>query len=230
MPYLYFDVYYLIFIIPALLFTIWAQVHLKSTYAKYGKIYNREGMTGAQAARMILDRNGLQHIRIERIPGQLTDHYSPKEDVIRLSESTYDVTSIGALGVAAHEVGHAIQHATGYFPIKLRNAIIPVTQIGSQLAWPIFAIGLIFQMGVMLDIGIILFCAVTLFQIITLPVEFNASSRAMRTLEEGSMLAPEELRGARKVLTAAAMTYVAALAASLANLLRMIALRNRNRD
>ncbi|MGI5893649.1 MAG: zinc metallopeptidase [Candidatus Merdivicinus sp.] len=226
----YFDIYYLYFIVPALLFTIWAQVKLKSTYAKYGRILNRSGMTGADAARLILDRNGLEHIRIEHVSGQLTDHYSPKENVIRLSDSTYQVASIGAIGVAAHECGHAIQYDVNYLPIKIRNAIIPVTQIGSQLAWPLFALGLIFQFGVLLDIGIWLFAAVTIFQLITLPVEFNASRRAMATLESDSMLQEDELRGARKVLTAAAMTYVAALATALANLLRMIALRNRNRD
>lgn len=226
----YFDVYYLYFIVPALLITIWAQINLKSTYAKYGQIFNREGMTGADAARLILDRNGLQHIRIEHVSGNLTDHYSPKENVIRLSDSTYHVSSIGAVGVAAHECGHAIQYDTGYLPIKLRNAIIPVTQIGSRLAWPLFALGLLFQRGVLLDIGIILFASVTVFQLITLPVEFNASRRAMATLESSSMLQNDELQGARKVLTAAAMTYVAALATSLANLLRMIALRNRHND
>ncbi len=226
----YFDIYYLYFILPALIFTIWAQVRLKSTYAKYGRIFNRSGMTGAEAARYILDQNGLQHIRIERVSGQLTDHYSPKEGVIRLSDSTYAAGTIGAVGVAAHECGHAIQYDVGYLPIKIRNAIIPVTQIGSQLAWPLFVIGLIFQFGILLDIGILLFFAVTVFQLITLPVEFNASRRAMATLESSSMLAEDELKGARKVLTAAAMTYVAALATALANLLRMIALRGRRDD
>lgn len=222
------DVTYLVFIIPAAIIALLAQAQLKSTYAKYGQMFNREGLTGAQAARMILDRNGLSRIRIERISGNLTDHYSPKENVIRLSDSTFNAATIGAVGVAAHEAGHAIQYDVGYFPIRLRNGIIPVCQIGSQLSWPLFLLGLIFQYGILLDIGIVLFCLATLFQVITLPVEFNASRRAMETLENESMLAPDELKGARKVLTAAAMTYVAALVTALAHLLRMLVLRNRN--
>ncbi len=222
------DVTYLIFIIPAAIIALLAQAQLKSTYAKYGQMFNREGLTGAEAARMILDRNGLSHIRIERISGKLTDHYSPKENVIRLSDSTFNAATIGAVGVAAHEAGHAIQYDVGYFPIRLRNGIIPVCQIGSHLSWPLFLLGLIFQYGILLDIGIVLFCLATLFQVITLPVEFNASRRAMETLENESMLAPDELKGARKVLSAAAMTYVAALVTALAQLLRMLALRSRN--
>lgn len=222
------DVTYLIFIVPAAIIAIWAQVRVKSTYSRYGQMLNREGLTGAQAARLILDRNGLQHIRIERVSGSLTDHYSPKENVIRLSDSTYNAPTIGAVGVAAHEAGHAVQYDVGYFPIRLRNGIIPICQIGSQLSWPLFLLGLIFQSGLLLDIGIVLFCIATLFQLITLPVEFNASRRAMETLEGEGILAADELSGARKVLSAAAMTYVAALVTALAHLLRMLVLRNRN--
>ncbi len=222
------DVTYLIFIVPAAIIAIWAQVRVKSTYSRYGQMLNREGLTGVQAARLILDRNGLQHIRIERVSGSLTDHYSPKENVIRLSDSTYNAPTIGAVGVAAHEAGHAVQYDVGYFPIRLRNGIIPICQIGSQLSWPLFLLGLIFQSGLLLDIGIVLFCIATLFQLITLPVEFNASRRAMETLEGEGILAADELSGARKVLSAAAMTYVAALVTALAHLLRMLVLRNRN--
>ena len=222
------DVTYLIFIVPAAIIAIWAQVRVKSTYSRYGQMLNREGLTGAQAARLILDRNGLQHIRIERVSGSLTDHYSPKENVIRLSDSTYNAPTIGAVGVAAHEAGHAVQYDVGYFPIRLRNGIIPICQIGSQLSWPLFLLGLIFQSGLLLDIGIVLFCIATLFPLITLPVEFNASRRAMETLEGEGILAADELSGARKVLSAAAMTYVAALVTALAHLLRMLVLRNRN--
>lgn len=223
-----FDYYYLIFVVPAMLLAFWAQYKVKSTFSKYSREMNSAGLTGAGAARMILDRNGLGHIRIERAAGELTDHYSPQEDVIRLSESTYDSASVGAIGVAAHECGHAVQYDVGYVPIRLRNGIIPVCQIGSSLAWPVFILGLILQKGILLEIGIILFSLATLFQLLTLPVEFNASRRAMDTLEGEGMLRQEELNGARKVLSAAAMTYVAALAVSLGNLLRMIALKNRN--
>ena len=219
-----FDYYYLVLVIPALLLTLWAQMKVKSTFARYDRVPNRQGLTAAMVARQILDSNGLRHIRIERVSGQLTDHYSPREDVIRLSDSTYNSTSVGALGVAAHEVGHAIQHDTGYFPIKLRNAIIPISQIGSAAAIPLAILGLIMGFPLLVDVGILLFCAVVLFQLITLPVEFNASRRALRTLEEDRILEGEELTGAKKVLTAAAMTYVAALIVAVANLLRLILL------
>ena len=175
-----------------------------------------------------LDENGLQHIRIERVAGELTDHYSPKEDVIRLSDSTYNSTSVGALGVAAHEVGHAIQYGVGYFPIKVRNAFIPITQIGSSVAWPLAILGIILGFPLLTEVGILLFCAVVLFQLLTLPVEFNASHRAIRTLREDRILDEDELKGAKKVLAAAAMTYVAALIVAFANLLRLLALRNRD--
>ena len=224
------DYYYLVLIVPAFLITLWAQMKVKSTFAQYDRVPNRQGFTAAMVARQILDSNGLQHIRIERVSGQLTDHYSPKEDVIRLSDSTYNSVSVGAIGVAAHEVGHAIQYDKGYFPIKLRSAIIPLSQIGSAAAIPLAILGLIMGFPLLVEVGIILFCAVVLFQLFTLPVEFNASRRALRTLEEDRILEGEELTGARKVLTAAAMTYVAALIMAIANLLRLILLaQNRGR-
>ncbi len=222
------DRYYLFLVIPALLISMWAQVQVKSTFARYNRVPNRRGYTGAMLARQILDENGLQHIRIERVAGQLSDHYSPKEDVIRLSDSTYNSTSVGALGVAAHEVGHAIQYDVGYFPIKIRNALIPITQVGSSVAIPLAVLGLILSFPLLTEIGILLFCAVVLFQLFTLPVEFNASRRAVRTLDEDGILDQDELKGAKKVLSAAAMTYVAALIVAIANLARLLALRDRN--
>ncbi len=222
------DRYYLFLVIPALLISMWAQIRVKSTFARYNRVPNRRGYTGAMLARQILDENGLQHIRIERVAGELSDHYSPKEDVIRLSDSTYNSTSVGALGVAAHEVGHAIQYDVGYFPIKIRNAFIPITQIGSSVAIPLAILGLILGFPLLTEVGILLFCAVVLFQLFTLPVEFNASRRAIRTLDEDGILEQDELKGAKKVLSAAAMTYVAALIVAIANLARLLALRDRN--
>ena len=222
------DYYYWILVIPAMIISLIAQIQVKSTFARYHRVPNRKGYTAAMLARQILDENGLQHIRIERVAGELTDHYSPKEDVIRLSDSTYNSTSVGALGVAAHEVGHAIQYGVGYFPIKVRNAFIPITQIGSSIAWPLAILGIILGFPLLTEVGILLFCAVVLFQLLTLPVEFNASHRAIRTLREDRILDEDELKGAKKVLAAAAMTYVAALIVAFANLLRLLALRNRD--
>ncbi len=222
------DYYYWILVIPAMIISLIAQIQVKSTFARYNRVPNRKGYTAAMLARQILDENGLQHIRIERVAGELTDHYSPKEDVIRLSDSTYNSTSVGALGVAAHEVGHAIQYGVGYFPIKVRNAFIPITQIGSSIAWPLAILGIILGFPLLTEVGIFLFCAVVLFQLLTLPVEFNASHRAIRTLREDRILDEDELKGAKKVLAAAAMTYVAALIVAFANLLRLLALRNRD--
>ena len=230
MPYYYFDKTYILILIGAVISMI-ASAKVKSTYARYGKVGSRIGMTAADAARMILDNAGLRHIRIERVAGDLTDHYSPKEQVLRLSDTTIRSTSIAAIGVAAHECGHAIQHAEHYAPITIRNAIVPVVNIGSRLSWPILFAGLLFGIGGLLDIGIILLSIGLLFQLVTLPVEFNASSRALRILDHSAMLDDEELRGARKVLSAAAMTYVAAVIASLLSLLRLIILfGGRRRD
>ncbi|HAG56736.1 MAG TPA: peptidase [Ruminococcaceae bacterium] len=217
-----FDPYYWILIVPSLLLALWAQMMVSSNFKKYSQVYNRRGYTGADAARMILDSNGLYHVRIERVSGNLTDHYDPKAEVIRLSDSVYGSASVAAVGVASHEAGHAVQHATGYLPIKIRSAIIPVTQIGSQLSIPLILLGFLFQLKPLVFVGILFYATAALFQLVTLPVEFNASSRAMKVLEQSEMLAGDELAGAGKVLRAAAMTYVAALLTALAQLLRLI--------
>ena len=217
-----FDPYYWILIVPSLLLALWAQMMVSSNFKKYSQVYNRRGYTGADAARMILDSNGLYHVRIERVSGNLTDHYDPKAEVIRLSDSVYGSASVAAVGVAAHEAGHAVQHATGYLQIKIRSAIIPVTQIGSQLSIPLILLGFLFQLKPLVFVGILFYATAALFQLVTLPVEFNASSRAMKVLEQSEMLAGDELAGAGKVLRAAAMTYVAALLTALAQLLRLI--------
>lgn len=222
------DLYYLILVIPSIILSLIAQASVKSTYAKYAKVLSRRGMTGKDAAEQILQANGIFNIRVLPISGQLTDHYSPKEQVIRLSEGIYDGTSVAALGVAAHEVGHAIQYHQSYFPIRLRNAILPVANFGSGLAMPLVIIGLLLSFYPLVQIGILFFGMVVLFQLLTLPVEFNASSRALKTLERG-YLSQDELKGTKKVLKAAAMTYVAALATSLAQFLRLILIARGNR-
>ena len=230
MPYYYFDSTYILILIGAIISMI-ASARVKSTYAKYEKVFSRSGLTGTEAARRILDDAGLRHVRIERISGDLTDHYSPKEQVLRLSDTTYNSRSIAAIGVAAHECGHAIQHAENYAPIAIRNAIVPVVNIGSKLSWPMILLGLLFSFSGLLDLGIIFFSFSLIFQIVTLPVEFNASSRALAILENSGMLYGEENDGAKKVLSAAAMTYVAAVIASLLSLLRLIILfGGRRRD
>ncbi len=218
---------YIMFILPALLLTLWAQFNVSSTYAKYGKIYSRRGMTAEQVARQILDRNGLYQVQIGRVSGNLTDHFNPKTNVVNLSDTTCNSTSVAAIGVAAHEVGHAIQHARGYVPIKIRNSIVPVVNIASQASIPLFIIGLFLNSGLLMDVGIWFFSLAVLFQLITLPVEFNASRRAVAILESDYILEDEEVRGAKKVLGAAAMTYVAAAAMSLAQLLRLLSARGR---
>ncbi len=224
----YFDPTILL-ILPALFISIWAQMKVSSTFKKYSLTFTRRGVTGYQAARRILDANGLHYVRIERVRGHLTDHFDPRQNVIRLSESVYDRSNIAAVGVAAHEVGHAIQYAQDYAPIKIRAAIIPATKYGSMLAMPLFFIGLIMASSSLMFFGIILYSAVALFQLVTLPVEFNASSRAMATLEGMGILVDDEPKYARKVLSAAAMTYVAALLTSLLTLLRLIILSNNRR-
>ena len=231
----YFDWTYIL-LIPAFILSMWAQFKVSSTFNKYSKVSNRRGMTGADAARYILDINGLRHVRIERINGNLTDHFDPRSNVVRLSDSTYASTSVGAIGVAAHECGHAVQYATDYAPIRIRNAIVPVVNICSKLSIPIIIIGFIFAYAgsfsnTLLNIGIILFSATVFFQLITLPVEFNASARAIATLEQRALLQDDELKGAKKVLSAAAMTYVAAAFSAIMSLLRLIIIaRNSDRD
>lgn len=227
---MFFDPTYVLVII-AFLLTLFASFGVKATFRRYDKIRSSRGITGSMAARRILDANGLQHIRIERVSGNLTDHYSPKENVIRLSDSTYNSDSVAAIGVAAHECGHAVQYKVGYAPIKIRNSIVPIVNIGSSLSMPLFIIGLIFQLTNLAYIGALLFGLVLVFQVITLPVEINASRRAMKTLDGMMLLEGDELLGARKTLTAAAMTYVASAASTALQLLRLLLiLNNRRRD
>ncbi|MEG0614340.1 MAG: zinc metallopeptidase [Oscillospiraceae bacterium] len=216
-------------IIPALIFAFYAQMKVKSTFDKYSAVYNRRGLRAEDAARQILDENGLTNVRIERVSGNLTDHYDPRTNVVALSNSVYGSTSVSAIGVAAHEVGHAIQHAEGYTPIVIRNAILPVVNIGSNLAVPLVIAGFIFSFQPLVTFGIFLYAGIVLFQAITLPVELNASSRAIKTLENYNMLDVDELKNSRSVLTAAAMTYVAALLSALLSLLRLIFI-SRRRD
>lgn len=218
----------IIILIPALIFSLIAQLMVKDTFSKYSGVRNSRGYTGADAARAILDRNGLSYIRIEHINGELTDHYDPGANVIRLSDSVYNNDSVAAVGVAAHEAGHAVQYAEGYGPIKVRSAIIPITQFGSNLSTPLVILGIIFSSNVLITAGILLFCTVVLFQAITLPVEFNASGRALKVLREEHFLDDDEMKGAKSVLTAAALTYVAAMFSALASLARLLLIRNRN--
>ncbi|MGI5905307.1 MAG: zinc metallopeptidase [Candidatus Pararuminococcus gallinarum] len=226
-----YDYYYLILVVPALLISLWAQLKVKSTFNRYEQVYARQGITAAQAARRILDQNGLYGVRIEMTGGKLTDHYDPRTNVIRLSQSVYNSPSVAALGVAAHEAGHAVQYGVNYLPIKIRNGLVPVTNICSSLSIPLVIIGFIMSARPLVIAGILLFAAVAVFQIVTLPVEFNASRRAIAVLGESGMLDEGELQGAKRVLNAAAMTYVAALLVSLAQLLRLVLLANqRNRD
>ena len=232
---MYFDWTYLFLVLPAMIFAMIASAGVNSTFAKYSKQYSSRGVTGAQAARLVLDKNGLQNIPIEQISGKLTDHYDPTANVIRLSSEVYNGTSTASIGVACHEVGHAIQHATGYTPIKVRSAIVPITNIGSKLSIPLIIIGIVCsslsEFFIWLAyIGIIGFALTAVFQLVTLPTEFNASSRALATIRDNNILTPEELKGSKKVLNAAAMTYVAALAVAVAQLLRLIILVNRRRD
>ncbi len=224
-----FDSTYILLAIPAFIFAIWAQFKVNSTFKKYSEIRTSRGMTGADAARAILDGHELHNVRVERTPGNLSDHFDPKAGVIRLSESVYDSSSVAAIGVAAHEAGHAIQHANNYAPIVIREAIIPATKIGSSLSMPFVLLGIILpQFEILIGIGILLFSFVTLFQLVTLPVEFNASSRALGILIDRGYVDSEEGKGVKKVLSAAAMTYVAALATSLVTLLRLVLLRRRD--
>ena len=226
----YFDSTYIYLILPAAIICSIAQMMVSSSFNKYSRVANARRLTGADVARRILDMNGLTDVRIERVSGNLTDHYDPRAKVVRLSDGVYGESSVAAVGVAAHETGHAIQHAVGYSPLKLRNAIIPITQFGSSLAMPLFLAGMIFSFGPLMSLGIIFFSFATLFQLVTLPVEFNASRRALATLEESEMLYGNEITGAKKVLTAAALTYVGALLMSLVQLLRLVIIAGRNRD
>ena len=231
--YYYFDWSYLVLVVPALLFSLWASARVNSTFKKYSAMRNARGMTGAEAARAVLNANGVTDVRIEYVSGNLTDHFDPKEKVIRLSQDVYDAATPAAVGVAAHEAGHAAQYAAHYLPIRIRAAIIPATNIGSKLSVPLIILGLLLPglrifapytefFNLIAWIGVACYSLCVLFQLVTLPTEFNASRRAVAAIERCGLLLPEEQQGAKKVLKAAALTYVAALSASLAQLLRLI--------
>lgn len=229
------DFTYLILLLATTIFSVWASIRVNTTFKKYSSVRPASGITGAEAARRVLDANGLYNVRIERIHGNLTDHFDPRSNVIRLSESVYGSSSASAIGVAAHEAGHAVQYANGYAPLKLRNAIIPVTNIGSRLAMPLILLGLLFagagtQFLSIAYIGVACFSLSTVFQLLTLPTEFDASRRALVSIESSGLLRGEEVSAAGKVLSAAALTYVAALAASLLQLLRLLAIVNSRRN
>lgn len=225
-----FDSYYLVLVVPALLFALYAQFKVKGTFGRYSQTSNWRGLTGADVAREILNQNGLYNVAVEPIPGQLTDHYDPRTKVVRLSESVYHSTSLAAIGVAAHETGHAIQHKVGYAPLVLRSTLVPAANLGSTLGMPLAFLGLFFGMPQLLNIGILLFTLAVVFLLITLPVEFNASRRAVLILESSGAFSREELEPVKKVLSAAAMTYVASALVAIANLLRLILLSNSRRD
>ena len=228
MPYGYYGYYFepaYILIIIAAIISLIAQWRVNSAFSKYSRVASMSGMTGAQAARMILQSNGINDVSVQRISGKLTDHYNPSTKVLNLSESVYGSTSVAAIGVAAHECGHAIQHARGYFPLSLRTALVPVANIGSQLSWVFIIVGAILSFNqTLITIGIIMFSEAVLFQLVTLPVEFNASARALEQLESNGILYRDEVSQTRKVLSAAALTYVAAAATAILQLLRLIIL------
>ena len=229
MPYYGFDWTYIVLVLPCLLLSLWASSSVNSTFKRYSTQYSMRGITGAEAAQRVLAHNGVRGVRIERISGNLTDHFDPKTNVIRLSDSVYNSTSTAAIGVACHEAGHAVQYATHYAPIKLRAAIIPITNFGSKLAMPLILIGVLLSaLGnfsyTLVYLGIACFGLSLVFQFVTLPVEFNASHRAVRAISEAGLLTQQELTGAKKTLKAAAMTYVAATAVAFAQLLRLIVL------
>ena len=241
MPHLYyygFDMTYLFLVLPCIILSLWASANVKHTFNKYASQISSRRLTGAQAAQRILQYNGITNVRVERINGQLTDHFDPKSNVIRLSDNVYVNPSTAAIGVACHEAGHAVQHATSYFPIKVRAAVIPITNIGSKLAIPLIMLGLLLTfLGnysyTLVYIGIACFALTLVFELITLPVEFNASRRALDAIDQYGLLTPDELKGAKKTLRAAALTYVAAAAVTLAQLLRLILLfgnRGRRRN
>lgn len=228
---MYFDPTYILVLIGALISMV-ASINVNSTYRRFSTVMSMRGVRAEEAAQRILHDAGIYDVRIERIRGELTDHYSPSEKVLRLSDAVYGSTSVAAIGVAAHECGHAIQHKVGYVPLSLRALSVPVANIGSKLSWPLILIGFLIGYTPLAQIGVILFLAVVLFQLITLPVEFNASHRALQVLKQDSMLSMDELSGARKVLTAAALTYVAALFSTILQLLRLVMIVNggRRRD
>lgn len=212
-------------LIPALGLALYAQAKVKGTYNKYSRVPSRRGLRGDQVARYLLDHSGLGHIRVERVGGRLSDHYDPRKKVLKLSEGVYDSNSVAALGIAAHEAGHAIQHGLGYSPLVLRNNIVPVANFGTTLAFPLFLMGFFFRIPMFMDIGIVFYSLAVLFHVVTLPVELNASQRALTLLSSEGYLDRDELGSAKKVLTAAAWTYVAAATMAAVQLLRLIILR-----
>ena len=231
-PMYYFDPTYFLVLIGVVICLL-ASAKMNSTFNKYSKVRSYSGMTGREAAEAVLHRAGIYDVRVERVSGNLTDHYDPRSKVLRLSDATYSSASVAAIGVAAHECGHAIQHANGYAPLKLRSTLVPAANFGSQIAWPLIIIGLAFSSNMsslLLTLGILAFSMAVLFQLVTLPVEFDASNRAIRILAGSGMLQGDEVQHTRKVLTAAALTYVASAASSILQLLRIVMLANRRRD
>jgi uncharacterized protein len=216
-----------IILIPAILFALYAQNRVKSTFAKFLRVATRKGYTGREAARTILDQNQLNDVTVEMAQGYLSDHYDPRSRVLRLSRDVYQGSSVASVSVAAHEAGHALQHANGYVPLSLRNTIFPIARFGSSMAWFFIIGGFIFDSLGMIDLGILLYSAAVLFQIVTLPVEFNASNRALVLLADNGILTNDELPASKKVLNAAALTYIAAMATAVAQLIRLILLRGR---
>ena len=229
MGYYYFDIYYIILVLPMVIFSLIASVKVKSAFNKYSGVHSIRGLTGAQAANEVLRFYGINDVKIERVSGELTDHYDPKANVIRLSDKVYNSTSVASIGVACHEAGHAAQYAQGYVPVKFRSVIYPACSVGSKIGIPMAILGLIFSFNFLVTLGIAFFGLAVFFQLVTLPVEFNASRRAVKVIDEMGILQTEELKGTKKVLTAAALTYVASLAVSVSNLLRLILLANRRR-
>ncbi len=234
MPYFYgFDITYLIFIVPCIILTLICQINVSSAFSKYSQIPNSRNMTGAQAAEYVLAQNGVTGVRIEHINGNMTDHYDPRTNVIRLSDSVYNCSTVAAVGVAAHEAGHAVQHAEKYLPNRIRTAILPLANIGSRTSWGLIILGLLFSSKIgftLLYMGIVLFSFSVLFTVATLPVEFNASNRALKCIRETNLLTGEEYKGAKRTLQAAAMTYVAAALTAILQLVRLLIIsRNRNR-
>lgn len=224
---MYYDSTFLL-LIPALILSLYAQFKVNWTFSKYAKVKSRKGMTGAQVGRSLLDAAGLRSVPVSQVQGNLTDHYDPRDKTLHLSESVYGSDSVAAIGVTAHEVGHAVQDAKAYTPLAMRSNLVPIASLGSQLAIPLFFMGLLFSWPPLMDIGIIAFSIAVAFQVVTLPVEFNASSRAIALLSSGGYLEADEIPLAKKVLSAAALTYVAATAMAVLNLIRLIALRGRD--
>ncbi len=228
--FMYFDTYYLILVVPTLLLSLWAQFKVKSTFSKYSKKANGKGITGAQAAAYLLRANNISDVKLGHIAGSLTDHYDPSSKVLRLSEPVFDKATIAAVGVAAHETGHAIQHATKYGPLVLRSTLVPIANIGSSAGPWLAILGIIFSWGFLVNIGLLLFGCSVLFYLVTLPVEFNASNRAVAILSKTGTLTQEELKGVKKVLSAAALTYVASALTAVANLLRLVLISRDRRN